>query len=124
MAEFNEDMIFKNIAEEDVDILLEIVNKPFKFKRIWITELRQIDPSTYKPDLIIELDKENLIIEFQSTKVDKKFSQRANVYVAIIDQKKKNNKSKHTCNQHSRKKQNNRIQSKQTKHLQIPSFWQ
>lgn len=92
MAEFNEDMIFKNIAEEDVDILLEIVNKPSKFKKIWTTELRQIDPSTYKPDLIIELDNENLIIEFQSTKVDKKFSQRANVYVAIIDQKKKNNK--------------------------------
>ena len=90
MAEFNEDMIFKNIAEEDVDILLEIVNKPSKFKRIWTTELRQIDPSTYKPDLIIELDKENLIIEFQSTKVNKKFSQRANVYVAVIDQKKKN----------------------------------
>lgn len=97
MAKYQEDMIFKDIAEEDVDILLEIVNKPSKFKRIWTSELRQIDPSTYKPDLIIELDNENLIIEFQSTKVDNNFSRRAHSYVAITDQKKKNNKEVNLC---------------------------
>lgn len=77
MTEFQEDMIFKDIAEEDIEILLEIVHKNSKFKKIWTKELRHIDPSTYKPDLIIELDNENLILEFQSTYVDNDFSRRA-----------------------------------------------
>ena len=35
MAEFREDQIFKNIAEEDVEVLLEITNKKSKTKKIW-----------------------------------------------------------------------------------------
>ena len=73
MTEFQEDLIFKDIAEEDVEILLDIANKKSKVKKIWTKELRLIDHSTFKPDLIIELDDENLIFEFQSTQVNKKF---------------------------------------------------
>ena len=97
MTEFHEDMIFKDVAEEDVEILLEIANKKSKTKKIWTKELRQIDPSTFKPDLIIELDDENLIIEFQSTEVDDTFSRRGHSYLAITDQKKKNNKEVNLC---------------------------
>lgn len=92
MAEFQEDLIFKNISEEDIEILLKIADKKSKTKKIWTKELRQIDPSTYRPDLIIELDNENSIIEFQSTKANDNFSRRAHSYVAITDQKKKNRK--------------------------------
>ena len=92
MATFQEDMIFKNIGEKDIDILLEMVGKESKTRKIWTTELRQIDPTTYKPDLIIELDDENLIIEFQSTETNDNFSKRANVYVGITTLKKINNK--------------------------------
>ena len=92
MTEFQEDMLFKNVSEEDVSILLEILGKESKSVKLWTKELRHIDPSNYKPDLILELDDENLIIEFQSTKVDDNFSRRAHTYVAITDQKKNNNK--------------------------------
>ena len=97
MAKFQEDMIFKDVGEEDVEVLLEIANKKSKVKKIWTEELRQIDPSTYKPDLIIELDDENLVLEFQSTVADDTFSQRGHSYVAIIDQKKSNNKEVNLC---------------------------
>ncbi|WP_296888367.1 hypothetical protein [uncultured Methanobrevibacter sp.] len=97
MAEFQEDMIFKDIAEEDVGILLNIAYKKSNVKKIWTKELRLIDPATFKPDLIIELDDENLIIEFQSTKVNEKFSQRAHCYVAITDYKKENDKHVNLC---------------------------
>ena len=92
MTVFQEDMIFKNIAEEDVQTLLEIFGKESETAKIWTEELRLIDPTTYKPDLILELDNQNLIIEFQSTKVDDDFSQRAHIYVAITDLKKENDK--------------------------------
>ena len=92
MTEFQEDMLFKNVSEEDIQILLEILEKESDSANIWTKELRLLDPTTYKPDLIIELDDENLIIEFQSTEVDNKFSRRAHTYVAITDQKKKNDK--------------------------------
>ena len=61
MAEFQEDQIFKNIAEEDVEVLLEITYKKSKTKKIWTKELQLIDSTTFKPDFIIELDNENLI---------------------------------------------------------------
>ena len=92
MTEFQEDMLFKNVSEEDIQILLEILEKESDSANIWTKELRLLNPTTYKPDLIIELDDENLIIEFQSTEVDNKFSRRAHTYVAITDQKKKNDK--------------------------------
>ena len=92
MTEFQEDMLFKNVSEEDIQILLEILEKESESANIWTKELRLLDPTTYKPDLIIELDDENLIIEFQSTEVNDKFSRRAHTYVAITDQKKENDK--------------------------------
>ena len=94
MSEFQEDMIFKDIGDEDVEILLGIANKKSKLKKIWTKELRLIDSSTFKPDLIIELDDENLILEFQSTKINKIFSKRA---LALTDYKKENDKEVNLC---------------------------
>ena len=67
MAEFQEDMLFKNVSNEDAHILLDILGIKSKNVKVWTKELRQIDPTTYKPDLILDLDEENLIVEFQST---------------------------------------------------------
>jgi hypothetical protein len=33
MAEFQEDLIFKNVSEEDIEILLEIADKKSKTKK-------------------------------------------------------------------------------------------
>lgn len=92
MAEFQEDILFKNVADNDADIPLEIMGIQSKNVKVWTKELRQIDPTTYKPDLILELDNENLIVEFQSTKVGDEFSRRAHSYVAITDQHNENGK--------------------------------
>ena len=92
MADFQEDMLFKNVSDEDAGILLEIIGKKSERTKVWTKELRHIDPSYYKPDLILELDDENLIIEFQSTTINNDFSRRAHSYVALTDQNKKNNK--------------------------------
>ena len=92
MAEFQEDMLFKNVSDEDASILLEILGKKSKRTKVWTKELRHIDPTNYKPDLILDLDDENLIVEFQSTEVGNDFSRRAHSYVALTDQHKKNDK--------------------------------
>ena len=92
MAEFQEDMLFKNVSNEDAHILLDILGIKSKNVKVWTKELRQIDPTTYKPDLILDLDEENLIVEFQSTKVGDEFSKRALSYVAITNQHKENDK--------------------------------
>lgn len=92
MAEFQEDMLFKNVSDEDASILLEILGKKSKKTKVWTKELRHIDPTNYKPDLILELDDENLIVEFQSTKINNDFSRRGHSYVAIVDQHKENKK--------------------------------
>ena len=92
MTEFQEDMLFKNVSDRDACILLDIMGRKSKNVKVWTKELRHIDPTQYKPDLILDLDDENLIIEFQSTKVDDKFSRRAHTYVAITDQNKENDK--------------------------------
>ena len=84
--------MFKNVSDEDVSVLLDIIGKRSKRVKVWTKELRHIDPTNYKPDLILDLDDENLILEFQSTKVDEKFSKRALSYVAITNQNKKNDK--------------------------------
>lgn len=72
MSQFQEDMIFKNVGEEDARILLDIIGKKSKKVKIWTKELRLLDPAAFKPDIILELDDEILIIEFQSTKVGKR----------------------------------------------------
>ena len=84
--------MFKNVSDEDASVLLDIIGKMSKRVKVWTKELRHIDPTNYKPDLILDLDDENLILEFQSTKVDEKFSKRALSYVAITNQNKKNDK--------------------------------
>ena len=73
MAEFQEDMLFKNVSDEDAGILLDIMGIKSEKIKVWTKELRHIDPTNYKPDLILELDDENLIVEFQSTRVDNNF---------------------------------------------------
>ena len=92
MAKFQEDMIFKNVSEEDASIILDVFGITSKKVKVWTKELRTMDPSSIRPDLILELDDENLIVEFQSTKVDDDFSKRGLVYVAIGTKNKKNNK--------------------------------
>ena len=92
MVEFQEDMIFKNVSDEDASILLEILGIESEKVKVWTKELRHIDPTNFRPDMILQLDNENLIVEFQSTPVDDKFSRRAHSYVAITDQHKKNDK--------------------------------
>ena len=87
MSEFQEDMIFKEVSEEDARIFLDILGKKSKKVKIMTTELRQLDPTTFVPDIILELDDEILIIELQSTKVGKKHHQRFHIYVAISDYK-------------------------------------
>jgi hypothetical protein len=59
---------------------------------VWTKELRHIDHTNFKPDLILDLDNQNLIIEFQSTCVNDDFSKRGLSYVAITNQYKKNRK--------------------------------
>ena len=76
MTSFSEDKIFKNIAEEDARILLEIIEVESVNVKIWTKELRLLDPKEYVPDLILELDFENTIFEMQSTPVDDDFSKR------------------------------------------------
>lgn len=85
MSQFREDMIFKNVGEEDARILLDILGKKSKKVKIWTKELRLLDPAAFKPDMILELDDEILIIEFQSTKVGNRHHRRFHVYVAITD---------------------------------------
>ena len=87
MSEFQEDMIFKEVSEEDARIFLDILGKKSKKVKIMTTELRQLDPTTFVPEIILELDDEILIIELQSTKVGKKHHQRFHIYVAISDYK-------------------------------------
>ena len=92
MTEFTEDKIFKNVNEEDAKILLDILGIESENVHIWTKELRLLDPSDFKPDIILELDDMNLILELQSTKVNDDFSSRALVYVAVTNRKKENNK--------------------------------
>lgn len=83
MTEFQEDMIFKDVCEEDARTFLNILGKKSKKVKIITKELRQLDPTTFVPDIILELDDEILIIELQSIKLEKKHHQRFYIYVAI-----------------------------------------
>ena len=85
MSEFQEDMIFKNVADKDARLFLDIIGKTSKKIKIMTKELRQLDPKTFVPDIILELDDEILIIELQSTKVSKRHHKRFHIYVAISD---------------------------------------
>lgn len=92
MTSFSEDKIFKNINNEDARILLDIFDVKSVKVKIWTKELRLLDPKDYVPDIILELDFENLIIEIQSTTVNDEFSKRALTYVAVANRDKDNDK--------------------------------
>ena len=68
------------------------MGKKSKTVKIWTKELRLLDPKDYRPDIIVELDCENLIIELQSRNVDDDFSARALTYVSITNRDKDNDK--------------------------------
>lgn len=92
MTSFSEDKIFKNINDEDAKILLDILDIKTAKVEIWTKELRLLDPKDYVPDIILELDFENLILEAQSTPVDTEFSKRGLTYVAVANRVKENEK--------------------------------
>ena len=92
MTTFTEDKLFKNVKQEDVKILLDIINIKSKEVKLWTNELRLLDPKDFIPDMILELDDINLILELQSTKVNDNFSKRALTYVAMVNKVKKNDK--------------------------------
>ena len=92
MTSFSEDKIFKNINDEDARILLDIIDVTSIKVKIWTKELRLFDPKDFVPDIILELDSENLILELQSTRVDEEFSKRGLTYVAIANRHKDNDK--------------------------------
>ncbi len=87
MSEFQEGMIFKNVNQEDTKIFLDILGIKSKNAKILTQELRQLDPTTFVPDIILELDDEIPIIELQSTKVQKHHHKRFHVCVALADLK-------------------------------------
>ena len=93
MVEFTQDKIFKNVTQEDAKILLDILGIESDTVKIWTKELRLLDPKDYRPDIIVELDLENMIIELQSRNVDDEFSARALTYVAIANRDRENDKS-------------------------------
>ena len=70
MSAKQEDLLFKDVGEEEVDVLLKRINLKSKKKKLNPTEIRYIDPTMLIADIIIELDDIILIIEFQSTLVD------------------------------------------------------
>ena len=83
MSEFQEDMIFKNVNEEDTKLFLEILGIKSQKAKIMTQELRQMDPSAFLPDIILELDDEIRLIELQSTKVRRLHNKRFYVYMAL-----------------------------------------
>ena len=87
MSEFQEDMIFKDVNQEDTRVFLNILGIKSKKAKIMTQELRQMDPTTFIPDIILELDDEIRLIEIQSTKVHKPHHKRFHVYVALADLK-------------------------------------
>ena len=92
MTSFSEDKIFKNINDNDARILLDIIDVTSVKVKIWTKELRLYDPKDFVPDIILELDYENIIFELQSTIVDEEFSKRGLTYVAIANRHKDNDK--------------------------------
>ena len=70
MNKKQEDIVFKDVTEKEVEIFLKRLNIKSKKKKLNPTEIRFIDAATLVADIIIELDEIILIIEFQSTNVD------------------------------------------------------
>ena len=92
MATKQEDLLFKDVGEEEVDVFLKRIKIKSKKKKLNPTEIRYIDPTALIADLIIELDNTILIIEFQSTNVDIDDKDRFLAYLSMVNYKKKSNK--------------------------------
>lgn len=92
MTAFTQDKIFKNVNDKDARIILDILGIKSNDVHIWTKELRLIDPKDFRPDIILELDSKNLIVELQSRKVDDDFSARGLTYVAVTNREKENDK--------------------------------
>ena len=65
MAEFQEDMLFKNVSDVDANILLEIMGKKSKRTKVWTKELRHIELITF----IYELKRRDLYLNFYVKKI-------------------------------------------------------
>jgi hypothetical protein len=92
MSKKHEDILFKDVGEEEVEVLLKRINIESKKKKLNPTEIRFIDANILIADLIIELDDMILIIEFQSTIVDINDKDRFLAYFAMVNFKKKTKK--------------------------------
>lgn len=92
MATKQEDIIFKDVTEEEVGVFLKRMNIKSKKKKLNPTEIRFIDATILIADIIIELDEIILIIEFQSTEVDLKDKNRFLAYFSVVNFKKKTKK--------------------------------
>jgi len=92
MAKKQEDLLFKDVGEEEIDVLLKRIKIKSKKKKLNPTEIRFIDASILIADIIIELDDMILIIEFQSTPVDFKDKNRFLAYFSMVNFKKKTKK--------------------------------
>ena len=88
----SEEKLFKNVNNEDVRTLLEMIDIDSVKVEIWTKKLYLYDPNDDVPDIIIELDFENLIIELRNTPVDDDFSKKALTYVAVGNRVKDNDK--------------------------------
>ncbi len=92
MSAKQEDLLFKDVGEEEVDVLLKRINLKSKKKKLNPTEIRYIDPTMLIADIIIELDDMILIIEFQNTLVDTDDKNRFLAYFSMVNYKKKTKK--------------------------------
>jgi hypothetical protein len=92
MATKQEDLLFKDVSEEEVDVLLKRIKIKSKKKKLNPTEIRFMDPTMLIADIIMELDNIILIIEFQSTDVDTNDKNRFLAYFSMVNFKKKTEK--------------------------------
>ena len=92
MANKQEDLLFKDVGEEEIEVLLKRIKIKSKKKKLNPTEIRFIDANVLIADIIIELDEIILIIEFQSTIVDTYDKDRFLAYFSMVNFKKKTKK--------------------------------
>lgn len=102
MVHQSEDQLFKYATKEDGFGLLKLLKESnanikeidFESENLTYnpTELVELDPKTYKTDMILELDHLIVLTEFQSTIVKTIDEKRYRLYTALVDYAKRNNK--------------------------------
>ncbi len=92
MVNKHEDLLFKDVGEEEIEVLLKRIKIKSKKKKLNPSEIRFIDARVLIADIIIELDEIILIIEFQSSIVDTKDKDRFLAYFSMVNFKKKTKK--------------------------------